>query len=74
MIDSKIADFNNVSGGTHAGSIIGALYLAEFVRPTTKWAHLDIFASNEKPRPGRPDGGDPTGLRALYRVIRNRYA
>jgi leucyl aminopeptidase len=74
MIDSKIADFNNVSGGTHAGSIVGALYLAEFVRPTTKWAHLDIFASNEKPRPGRPEGGDPTALRALYHVIRKRYA
>ena len=74
MIDSKIADFNNVSGGTHAGSIIGALYLAEFVRPTTKWAHLDIFASNEKPRPGRPEGGDATGMRALYQVIRTRYA
>jgi leucyl aminopeptidase len=74
MIDSKIADFNNVSGGTFAGSIIGAIYLAEFVKPTTSWAHLDIYASNEKPRPGRPDGGDPTGMRALYKVIRNRYA
>jgi leucyl aminopeptidase len=74
MIDSKIADFNNVSGVTHAGSIIGALYLAEFVRPTTSWAHLDIYASNEKAQPGRPEGGDATGMRALYHVIRNRYA
>jgi leucyl aminopeptidase len=74
MIDSTIADFNNVSGNTFAGSIIGALYLAEFVKPATSWAHLDIYASNEKARPGRPEGGDATGMRALYRVIRNRYA
>ena len=74
MIDSKIADFNNVSGSTFAGSIIGALYLAEFVKPTTSWAHLDIYASNEKAQAGRPEGGEATGMRALYHVIRNRFA
>ncbi|MBI1210885.1 MAG: leucyl aminopeptidase family protein [Alphaproteobacteria bacterium] len=74
MIDSKVADFNNVSGGAFGGAIIAAIYLAEFVKPTTPWAHLDIYASNEKARPGRPEGGDATGMRALYEVIRNRYA
>ena len=73
MIDSKIADFNNVADGPHAGSIIGALYLAEFVRESTPWAHLDIFASNSRAQPGRPEGGEATGLRALYSVIRQRF-
>ena len=73
MIDSKIADFNNVADGPFAGSIIGALYLAEFVDASTAWAHLDIMASNPKTQPGRPEGGDATGMRALYRVIRNRF-
>jgi len=73
MIDSKIADINNVADGPFAGSIIGALYLAEFVRESTPWAHLDIYASNTKARPGRPEGGEATGLRALYSVIRQRF-
>jgi leucyl aminopeptidase len=73
MIDSKVADFNNVADGPFAGSIIGALYLAEFVRESTLWAHLDIYASNAKAQPGRPEGGEATGLRAIYRVIRQRF-
>lgn len=73
MIDSKIADFNNVADGPFGGAIIGALYLAEFVRETTPWAHLDIYASNAKTLPGRPEGGEATGMRALYRMIRTRF-
>ena len=73
LIDSKVADFNNVADGPFAGAIIGALYLAEFVRESTPWAHLDIMASNTKARPGRPEGGEATGLRALYRMIRQRF-
>jgi leucyl aminopeptidase len=73
LIDSKVADFNNVADGAFAGSIIGALYLAEFVRESTPWAHLDIMASNTRGQPGRPEGGEATGLRALYRAIRQRF-
>ena len=72
-LESKSADLNNVAGNTFAGSIIAALYLSEFVSPTTTWAHLDVMASNPWPRPGRPEGGEATGLRALYAYIRRRY-
>ena len=73
-IEGKCADLNNVAKGTFAGSVIAALYLAEFVRPATRWAHLDIMGSNPSPRPGRPEGGEATALRALYAYIRGRYA
>ena len=73
QIDSPVADLNNVSAGPFAGAIIAALYLAEFVRPSTPWAHLDLFAANATARPGRPEGGEATGLRALYRAIRTRF-
>ena len=73
LIDSKCADLNNVSQGQFAGSIIGALYLAEFVSASTSWAHLDIMASNTTARPGRPEGGEATAMRALYAYIRQRY-
>ena len=72
-LDSKCADLNNVAHNSFAGSIIAALYLAEFVSATTTWAHLDVMAANPWPRPGRPEGGEATGLRALYAYIRQRY-
>jgi leucyl aminopeptidase len=74
QIDGKCADLNNVAQGTFAGSIIGALYLAEFVAKSTRWAHLDIMAANPAAKPGRPEGGEATGMRALYAYIRQRYA
>ncbi len=73
LIDSKIADFNNVASGTFAGAIIGALYLSEFVSEATPWAHLDIMASNPAAKPGRPEGGEATGMRALHHLIRAKY-
>jgi len=73
LIDGKCADLNNVAQGPFAGSIIGALYLAEFVAASARWAHLDIMAANVSSRPGRPEGGEATGLRALYAYLRRRY-
>ena len=73
QLDSPVADLNNVSASPFAGAIIAALYLAEFVKPSTPWAHLDVYASNPSTRPGRPEGGEATGLRALYRAILARY-
>jgi leucyl aminopeptidase len=74
MIDSPIADINNAGVGGMAGSITAALFLAAFVEQTTSWAHLDLFAWNQKDRPGRPKGGEATGLRALFAAVERRYA
>ena len=74
MIDSPIADINNAGAGGMAGSITAALFLAAFVEQTTAWAHLDLFAWNQKDRPGRPKGGEATALRALLEAIERRYA
>ncbi len=74
MIDSKAADLNNVSEGPHAGAITAALYLQEFVEPGIPWAHFDVMAWNPQSRPGRPEGGDATALRALYAYFAQRFA
>ena len=71
MLDSKVADLNNVSDWPHAGAITAALYLQEFVAPDIAWAHLDAFAWNPQSRPGRPEGAEATGLRALYAQSRS---
>jgi leucyl aminopeptidase len=73
MIDSKIADLNNVSEGPHAGAITAALYLQEFVEPGIPWAHLDVMAWNPQSRPGRPEGAEATALRALYTYVAGRF-
>jgi leucyl aminopeptidase len=73
MIDSKIADLNNVSESPHAGAITAALYLQEFVEPDIPWAHLDVMAWNAQSRPGRPEGAEATALRALYTHIADRF-
>jgi leucyl aminopeptidase len=71
---SKVADVNNVSASTFAGSIIAALFLRRFVDPRQDWLHVDLYAWNGKDRPGRPVGAEPQAVRALYALIAERYA
>ena len=68
-LDSPVADLNNVSTKPMAGAIIGALFLQRFVPPATKWAHLDLYAWNDSSRPGRPEGGETQGMRAVASFV-----
>ncbi|WP_431304253.1 leucyl aminopeptidase family protein [Sediminicoccus sp. BL-A-41-H5] len=63
-LDSPIADLNNVATKPMGGAIIAALFLRRFVPEGTAWAHLDLYAWNDATRPGRPEGGEATGMRA----------
>jgi leucyl aminopeptidase len=74
MLDSKVADLNNVSSGSFAGSIICALFLKRFVRTAKSWLHLDIYAWTPVSKPGRPEGGECQTARALYALLAERYA
>lgn len=73
MLDSRIADTNNVSSGGFAGSITAALFLQKFVENTTAWAHFDIYAWTPSAKPGRPEGGEAQAIRALFAVIAARW-
>jgi leucyl aminopeptidase len=72
LIDTKIADLSSTGDSPHAGAITAALFLAEFVSSDTAWLHLDMMAWNVRARPGRPEGGEPQVLRALYRLVAAR--
>ena len=74
LLDSKIADTNNVTSGGFAGSVTAALFLSKFVENCPSWVHLDIYAWNPSAKPGRPDGGEAQAIRALYALIEKRYA
>jgi leucyl aminopeptidase len=73
MLDSKVADINNVSAGAFGGSITAALYLKEFVPDDVPWAHFDMMAWNNASRPGRPEGGEAQVARAIFRTIEDRF-
>ncbi|MBS0387606.1 MAG: leucyl aminopeptidase family protein [Proteobacteria bacterium] len=70
---SRVADLNNVSAGSFAGAIIAALFLKRFVTASPEWLHVDLYAWNPKDRPGRPQGAEAQGLRALYALIRRKF-
>ena len=65
-LDSPIAEFNNVSSKPHAGAIMAALFLQRFVTPGIAWAHFDLYAWNDQTSPGRPEGGEAYGMRAMF--------
>lgn len=68
-LDSRVADLSNVSVRPMAGAVTAALFLRRFVPAGTPWAHLDLYAWNDASRAGRPEGGEATALRALYRYL-----
>lgn len=73
LLESPVADLNNVSNDSYAGAITAALFLERFVSPDTPWAHIDTMAWNVDNRPGRPVGGEAFGLRALVELLSRRY-
>lgn len=74
LLDSKVADMNNISSGGFAGSITAALFLRRFVDNAKAWLHLDIFAWSNSAKPGRPEGGESQSARALYAMLAARYS
>jgi leucyl aminopeptidase len=73
MLESKVADLNNIATGNFAGSIICALFLNRFVAAAKSWLHFDVYAWTPSARPGRPEGGECQAARALYALLAERY-
>jgi leucyl aminopeptidase len=73
LLESKVADVNNVASGNFGGSITAALFLRRFVTAATAWLHFDIYAWTQTAKPGRPEGGECQAARALYALLVSRY-
>lgn len=69
-LKSTTADLKNVGGGPEGGTIVGALFLREFV-DGVPWAHLDIAgpAFAERDWPEAPRGGTGYGVRLLLAYL-----
>ncbi|MCZ4297494.1 leucyl aminopeptidase family protein [Henriciella marina] len=71
MLKSSVADIQN-SGGRFAGSITAAIFLKQFVE-ARRWVHLDVWGWRQS-KFGRPEGAAACGLRAIWAMLRTRYA
>ena len=72
MLESKVADINNVGSGGQAGAITAALFMRRFVTAKS-WVHFDVFAWTPAAKPGRAEGGECQAARALYALLAERY-
>ncbi|MBC8037019.1 MAG: leucyl aminopeptidase family protein, partial [Rhizobiales bacterium] len=74
LFESAIAGMDNSGDSAFAGSITAALFLKRFVERAKTYVHFDIYAWTPQARPGRPKGAEAQGQRALFTMIRERYA
>jgi leucyl aminopeptidase len=68
-LKSDVADLKNV-GSRKAGSIVGGMFLKQFVAQDLPWVHLDIAgpAWAEKDLPTTPKGASGFGVRLLVEL------
>lgn len=72
QIKSDIADIKNIGPRGKAGTIMGAVFIQEFV-DKAKWAHLDIAGTawNDSVRPHQAKGPTGVALRTLVKLVEN---
>jgi leucyl aminopeptidase len=73
-LSSDVADLNNNPNYGYAGAITAALFLNRFVAKAKSWVHLDIAAWSDRPKPGRRKGAEANTARAIYALLKERYA
>ncbi len=75
LLDSPIADMQNISNERGAGSITAAQFLKRFIKDGTPWAHLDIagMAWTKKDKDICPKGATAFGVRVLERFVSDNY-
>ncbi len=70
-LQSDVADMKNV-GDRSAGTIIGAMFLKQFVPEHIPWAHLDIAGTawTDKDTGFSPKGATGFGVRTIFEIAR----
>ena len=75
LIDSKIADVQNINYVGGAGSTTAAQFLQRFIVNKTPWAHLDIAGMSFSKYAGALNSGGATGygVRLLNKFVEENY-
>ena len=76
LLKSNEADIKNSAGKRDAGTIVGGMFLREFIKEGTPWAHIDIAAVATDENGKGPGGKGSTGfgVRLLIEFLRLRGA
>lgn len=69
LLDSKVADLNNIGSSRFGGAITAALFLKSFVKNTKRYVHVDLYGWQPSDKPLCPVGGDPQSARALFGAV-----
>ncbi|MEJ7861757.1 MAG: leucyl aminopeptidase [Pyrinomonadaceae bacterium] len=72
-IKSDIADIKNIGPARKAGTIMGAVFIQEFVKDA-KWAHLDIAGTAwaDDAKPHRSKGPTAVAVRTLLKLVEKK--
>ena len=75
LMDSKIADIQNINYSGGAGSITAGQFLQRFLKNNTPWAHLDIagMAWTKKDLETIPTGATGYGVKLLNKFVEKYY-
>ena len=75
LMDSTVADVQNINYSGGAGSITAAQFLQRFIINKTPWAHLDIagVTFSKKDSNLNPKGATGFGVRLLNKLIEEYY-
>ncbi len=75
LMNSNVADMQNINYSGGAGSITAAQFLQRFIINKTPWAHLDIagMAFSKKAANLNPSGATGFGVRLLNKLIEECY-
>ncbi len=74
MLTSSVADMVNCTPTPYAGAITAALFLQRYIDKDLPWVHFDIMAWNPSAKPGKPEGGEAMGIRAIAHYLSYKYA
>lgn len=74
LVEGKVADLTNNPDSPNAGAITAALFLEHFVEKAKSFVHFDIAAWTDRAKPGRPLGGEAQAVRAIFAMLKARYA
>ena len=72
-LDSPVADICSVGKSRTGGAIHAALFLEEFVGENIPWIHVDFMGWTVSGKPGKPSGGEPQSMRAVFALIEQRF-
>ena len=75
LMNSPVADVQNINYAGGAGSITAAQFLQRFILKKTPWAHLDIagMAFSKKAANLNPGGATGFGVRLLNNLVKENY-